>query len=207
MPATNRIVPFPRNDGTVIELHPRKTAAFEERAAQPQVLQMGQTSKPLPPRRIANVDRRAREHLSRDEIDLVVKAARGNRYGKRDAAAIWIAFNHGLRVSELVDLRWADVRWAERKLMVRRLKGSRSGEHLLTETDKRLLGPLRAKGPRPSDTVFGISAVGFRKMLSRLTLPPELVGLIFTHTCCATAADTTWWARPIYRLGLRSLAM
>ena len=49
------------------------------------------------------------------------------------AAAIWLAFNHGLRVSELCDLRWGDLRWDERTLMVRRLKGSASGEHPLTE--------------------------------------------------------------------------
>ena len=49
---------------------------------------------------VPNAERRPREHLSRDEVRVLVKAARGNRYGARDAAAIWIAFNHGLRVSE-----------------------------------------------------------------------------------------------------------
>jgi type 1 fimbriae regulatory protein FimB/type 1 fimbriae regulatory protein FimE len=130
-----------------------------------------------PPRRRTNAELRAREHLSKAEVDELIKAARRNRHGKRDAAAIWIAFNHGLRVGELADLRWGDVRWAERKIMVRRLKGSRSGEHILTERDMRMLGPLRAKGQRPSDMVFGISAVGFRKMLARLELPPELAEL------------------------------
>src|SRR6266851_386529 len=72
---------------------------------------------------------------------IVAAHARQNRYGARDAAAIWIAFNHGLRVSELADLRWGDVRREERKIMVRRLKGSASGEHPLTEQDKRFLGP------------------------------------------------------------------
>jgi hypothetical protein len=33
------------------------------------------------------------------------KAARKNRNGTRDAAAIWIAFNHGLSVSELLKVR------------------------------------------------------------------------------------------------------
>jgi type 1 fimbriae regulatory protein FimB/type 1 fimbriae regulatory protein FimE len=119
---------------------------------------------------------------------MLIKAARRNRHGARDAAAIWIAFNHGLRVSELVDLRWGDVRWAERKIMVRRLKGSRSGEHPLTEADKRVLGPLRGKGLRASDTVFGITAAGFRKMLERLELPEELAALdihphMLRHAC------------------------
>jgi type 1 fimbriae regulatory protein FimB/type 1 fimbriae regulatory protein FimE len=145
---------------------------------------MGQT----PPRRVANAELRAREHLSKDEVLALIKVARGNRRGQRDAAAIWLAFNHGLRVGELVDLRWGDVRWDDRKLMVRRLKGSRSGEHMLTERDKRELGPLRQRGQRPSDAVFGLTAAGFRKMLSRLALPPELAELdihphMLRHAC------------------------
>ena len=140
------------------------------------------------PQRVTNAERRVREHLSRDEVLVLVKAARANRYGARDAAAIWIAFNHALRVSELVDLRWSDIRWQERKIMVRRLKGSSSGEHPLTEQDKRFLGPLRGKGQRPSDRVFGITAAGFRKMLARLELPADLAALnphphMLRHAC------------------------
>jgi site-specific recombinase XerD len=139
----------------------------------------------VPPRRIANDQRRAREHLSQDEVKTLIKAARAqSRYPDRDAAMIWLAYNHGLRVSELVGLRWADVRWGERKLTVRRLKGSRSGEHDLTETDLRMLGPLR-KGRviKPADHVFinergaAVTAAGFRKMLSRLSLPDNLAAL------------------------------
>src|SRR5438477_1171883 len=53
------------------------------------------------PPRLTNEERRPREHLSRDEVLALCKAARRNRNGTRDAAAIWIAFNHGLRISEL----------------------------------------------------------------------------------------------------------
>ena len=38
-----------------------------------------------------------------------MEAARGNRYGHRDATMILVAYRHGLRVSELVDLRWDQV--------------------------------------------------------------------------------------------------
>jgi type 1 fimbriae regulatory protein FimE len=75
--------------------------------------------------------------------------ARKNRKGARDAAAIWLAFNHGLRVSELCDLRWQDIQWQERRIMIRRLKRSQTGEHPLTEQDKRFLGALRTPGLRP----------------------------------------------------------
>ena len=140
------------------------------------------------PKRVTNTERRPREHLSRDEVLMLCKAARANRNGARDAAAIWLAFNHGLRVSELVDLRWSDIEWQERRIMVRRLKGSQSGEHPLTEQDKRFLGPLRQKGQRPADRVFQITSAGFRKMLARLELPPELKALaihphMLRHAC------------------------
>ena len=140
------------------------------------------------PARVTNEQRRPREHLSRDEVVTLCKAARSNRNGARDAAAIWIAFNHGLRVSELCDLRWSDINWPERRIMVRRLKGSQSGEHPLTEQDKRFLGPLRKPGQRPADRVFGLTPAGFRKMLYRLPLPPELDALrihphMLRHAC------------------------
>ena len=39
----------------------------------------------------------------------LTEAAKGNRYGHRDATMILVAYRHGLRVSELVDLRWDQV--------------------------------------------------------------------------------------------------
>ena len=105
-----------------------------------------------------------------------------------NAAAIWLAFNHGLHISELCDLRWQDIQWQERRVMVRRLKGSQFGEHPLTEQDKRFLKPLRTPGLRPSDRVFGMEPAAFRRMLYRLKLPPELAALkphphMLRHAC------------------------
>jgi hypothetical protein len=37
-------------------------------------------------------------------------AAKGNRYGNRDATMVLVAYRHGLRASELVDLR-CGIRW------------------------------------------------------------------------------------------------
>ena len=140
------------------------------------------------PQRVTNEERRPREHLSRAEVVILCKSAKRNRNGSRDAAAIWIAFNHGLRISELCDLRWSDIQWQERRILVRRLKGSQTGEHPLTEQDKRFLGPLRAPGLRPSDRVFGMEPAAFRRMLYRLKLPPELAALkvhphMLRHAC------------------------
>jgi integrase len=182
--STNAVVPSMRRNGTVLAFAPRQTAALRVVGEASPNAENGTQ----PPRRVRNKERRPREHLSRDEVLALCKAARQNRQGARDAAAIWIAFNHGLRVGELADLRWSDVQWPERRIMVRRLKGSQSGEHPLTEQDKRFLGPLRQKGLRPSDKVFAITSAGFRKMLARLELPAELKALsihphMLRHAC------------------------
>jgi len=180
-------VPFPRRNGTNARMKPRRSAAVP-RLGTP-ASNAGNGTK-FRPQRVTNEKRRPREHLimSRHEVLVLCKAAKKNRNGARDAAAIWLAFNHGLRISELCDLRWSDIEWQERRIMVRRLKGSQSGEHPLTEQDKRLLGPLRLRGLRPSDRVFGMQPAAFRRMLYRLKLPPELAALkvhphMLRHAC------------------------
>src|ERR1051325_4202422 len=70
------------------------------------------------PQRVTNEERRPREHLPGAEVLILCKSAKRNRNGPRDAAAIWIAFNHGLRISELCDLRWSDIQWQERRILV-----------------------------------------------------------------------------------------
>ena len=61
------------------------------------------------PRRRPNAELRTREYLTETEVEKLIKAARGNRYGHRDATMILVTYRHGLRVSELVDLRWDQV--------------------------------------------------------------------------------------------------
>ncbi len=56
------------------------------------------------------------------EVERLMKAARGNRYGHRDATMILVAYRHGLRASELVDLRWAQVEFVTATLHIRRVK-------------------------------------------------------------------------------------
>jgi integrase len=72
---------------------------------------------------------RPREYLTEREIEKLMDAARGNRWGHRDATAILIAYRHGLRASELGALRWHDIDFTTGKLHVRRTKGSRLSAH------------------------------------------------------------------------------
>ena len=59
----------------------------------------------VPPRRSPNSDLRTREYLTEAEVERLMAAAKRNRWGHRDATIVLVAYRHGLRVSELVDLR------------------------------------------------------------------------------------------------------
>jgi len=55
-------------------------------------------------------------------------ATQDNRYGHRDATMILVAYRHGLRASELTDLRWDQIDVRTATLHVRRVKqGTPSG--------------------------------------------------------------------------------
>ena len=61
------------------------------------------------PVRPANAELRPREYLTPTEVEKLTKAARGGRYGHRDATLILIAYRHGLRAAEICDLEWSQV--------------------------------------------------------------------------------------------------
>ena len=71
---------------------------------------------------------RTREHLTTDEVERLIEAAKNNRYGHRDALMVLLAFRHGLRASEICDLRWDKTA----SLHVRRLKNGTPSTHPLT---------------------------------------------------------------------------
>ena len=81
------------------------------------------------PRRRRNGDLRTREYLTEAEVERLIKAATGNRHGHRDATMILVAYRHGLRVSELVDLRWDQIDFRTATLHVRRVKQGTPSTH------------------------------------------------------------------------------
>src|SRR5205807_9335366 len=91
---------------------------------------------------------RTREYLTEQEIEALLAAARQTRHGHRDATMILIAFRHGLRASEAVDVRWDQVDFNRAVLHVRRAKGGTPSVHPLTGAEMRALRRLQ----RESDT-------------------------------------------------------
>jgi type 1 fimbriae regulatory protein FimB/type 1 fimbriae regulatory protein FimE len=61
------------------------------------------------PNRPPNSDLRTREYLTDAKVGRLMKAAAGNRWGHRDSTMALVCYRHGLRASELVDLRWDQI--------------------------------------------------------------------------------------------------
>src|SRR6202020_1799064 len=74
------------------------------------------------PLRRPNAELRTREYLTDAEVAKLTDAAKANRYGHRDATMVLVAYKHGLRPSELVDLRWDQIDFDHATLAVRRAK-------------------------------------------------------------------------------------
>src|SRR5262245_25374307 len=95
------------------------------------------------PRRRRNSDLRTREYLTEAEVERLIEAARANRWGHRDSTMLLIAFRHGLRASELVDLRWEQIDLENAILYVRRVKQGTPATHPLTGRELRALRRLQ----------------------------------------------------------------
>jgi site-specific recombinase XerD len=72
------------------------------------------------------IDNDAKNFLTESEMNKFLTAARKGRHGVRDHCLMLTAFRHGLRVSELVDIRLKDLDIDTSRIYVRRLKGSLS---------------------------------------------------------------------------------
>ena len=100
------------------------------------------------PRRRPNSAFRSREHLTETEVEKLIKASRGNRYGHRDAAMILVAYRHGLRASEVCDLRWEQIDWNSATLHVRRVKSGKPSTHPIRGDELRALRKLQRDAPK-----------------------------------------------------------
>ncbi len=85
------------------------------------------------------VDDRPKNFLTEAEVENFLKAGRKGRHNVRNFAMLLLAFRHGLRVSELINMRMADVDLDTGRLFVRRLKGSLSTSQPLEGDEIRAL--------------------------------------------------------------------
>ncbi len=125
------------------------------------------------PRRKPNAELRRREYLTDAEIERLTNAAKANRHGHRDATMILVAYRHGLRVAELVDLRWDQIDFATATLAVRRIKRGSPATHPIRGDELRALRKLQREQEPKSPFVFTsergapFTTAGFARMVER----------------------------------------
>lgn len=78
---------------------------------------------------------------------MIDAAKTAGRHGSRDALLILICYRHGLRVSELTDLRWEQFDFDNGLIHVNRLKNGTPSVHFLEGDEIRALRKLRRDYP------------------------------------------------------------
>ena len=125
------------------------------------------------PIRLPNAALRTREYLTEAEVDRLTDAAKSNRHGHRDATMVLVAYRHGLRAAELVDLRWDQVELASATLHVRRVKSGTPATHPIQGDALRALRRLQREQEPKSPFVFTsergapFTTAGFARMVER----------------------------------------
>src|SRR5271169_2886990 len=100
------------------------------------------------PLRRPNSEFRSREHLTETEVGKLIKAAEGNRHSHRDATMILVAYRHGLRASEVCDLRWEQFDLSSATLHVNRVKNGKPSTHPIRGDELRALRKLKREAPK-----------------------------------------------------------
>jgi integrase len=138
------------------------------------------------PKRRRNGDLRTREYLTEAEVERLMKAATGNRWGHRDATMILVAYRHGLRVSELVDLRWDQVDFRTATLHVRRVKQGTPSTHPIVGDELRALRRLQREQDKSpfvftSERGAPFGTAGFARMVERAGVEAKIGFKIHAH--------------------------
>ena len=100
------------------------------------------------PLRRPNAETRTREYLTAAEVEALMEATKSNRQGHRDATMILVAYRHGLRAAEVVDMRWEQVDFFAATLAVRRVKKGTPATHPIRGDEIRALRRLQRESPQ-----------------------------------------------------------
>lgn len=128
--------------------------------------------------RKVNDELRGRRNLTHQEIDLICKAIRvSSRYPDRDELLVLMAFHHGLRVSELLNVKWQHINLKTQQVAIKRLKNGIDSLHPMTAKRQMMLlrKAHKASGAALSGFVFinergaPVTADGFRKMFTKFS--------------------------------------
>ena len=139
------------------------------------------------PTRLPNADLRTREYLTEAEVEGLMTATRKNRWGHRDATMIRVAYRHGFRPAELVDLRWDQIEFGSGALHVRRVKRGTPSTHPILGDELRALRRLQREQEPKSPFVFTsergspFTTAGFARMVERTGAEAKLGLKVHPH--------------------------
>jgi type 1 fimbriae regulatory protein FimE len=148
---------------------------------------IAQNGKVTPPRRRKNVESRSREYLTPTEVQQALKAAaRSGRYGQRDKTLVMLTYRHGLRVSEVVSLKWDQIDLQAGLMAVTRAKNGVASTHPLRGPELRELRELRRQWPDSpylfcSERGGPMTTSNVRKLIARLGVAAKLPFPVHPH--------------------------
>jgi type 1 fimbriae regulatory protein FimB/type 1 fimbriae regulatory protein FimE len=131
------------------------------------------------PPRAPNADLCTREHRTADEVEKLIEAAKAKRQGHRDGLMVLLAYRHGLRAAEMVDLRWEQADFKTASLHFRRTKNGKPATHPLSGREKRDLRRHQRESAQSPFVFFSergapLSAPGFSRMIERAATASDL---------------------------------
>lgn len=88
---------------------------------------------------VANAHEKGKNFLSEGEIKALLSAAKKTRYPKRNYLLLLMMYRHGLRVSEVIGLKKADINLKESRIWIQRLKGGLCVEHPIAGDELRAI--------------------------------------------------------------------
>jgi site-specific recombinase XerD len=133
----------------------------------------------------------AKNFLTVAEMNKFLAEARQGRHGVRDYCLLLMAYRHGLRVSELIDIRLPDLDLESGRIYVRRLKGSLSTHQPLAGDELRAVRAWlrkRENYPHASSNYLFLSERGvftrqaINYLVSRISTRAELGFKVTPHT-------------------------
>jgi integrase len=179
-----------------------------------QLVSPGKANRTVTPRRRPNSELRPREHLTEREVEKLIEAARGNRWGQRDATMLLVVFRHGLRASEVCGLQWSDVEFESATLHLRRAKGGTTATHPLLGDELRALRALKREAKSPfifvSERSAPFSVAGVAELIEsagvEARMPFKVHAHMLRHACGYALANKGTDTRTLQAyLGHRSI--